>query len=203
MEFKIFGVKFLLSYPLVAIITLLLISDIRGNVLCAILSALCHELGHIIAMHFFGTKLTEIKLSVFDIGIVDVKKQQRNIKAEIIITLSGIFVNFVLFFLSFMLYNVCNFSLLKYFAIANLTLGIFNALPVDSLDGGTALQMILERNFSEKTVYFTTLIISLIIVIPLGFISFMLLLNSPYNFTFMFTEIYLVCVIIFKRKKYF
>ena len=82
-------------------------------------------------------------------------------------------------------------------------MGIFNALPVDSLDGGNAFEMILRRNFSDKTVYFVTLAVSILVVIPLGFFSFFILLNSPYNFTMLFATMYLIGVIIFKRKKNF
>lgn len=203
MEFKLFGIKFNLSYPLVAGLTILLVFDPTGMALCALTASVFHELGHIFAMRFYGTKVKEINFSVFDIGIIDSEKKQRGIKAEIIITLCGVFVNIVLFFISFMLYNVFKFQLLKYFATANLTLGVFNALPVDSLDGGNAVQMILERNFGEKTVYFITLILSLLVVIPLGFLSFMALLKSPYNFTMLFAELYLIGVIMFKKKKYF
>ena len=203
MCFKLFGVKFILSYPLVAGLTLLLIFDPTGMAVCAVFASVCHELGHIVAMKFFGTQITKIKMSVFDINITDIQKFQRGIKAEIIITLAGIFVNIVLFLLSIMLYNSCRLYIFRYFALANLSIGLFNALPVESLDGGNALQLVLQRNFSDRTVYIVTLVVSLLCVIPFGFVSFMALLNSPYNFTMLFATLYLISVIIFKPQKYF
>ena len=203
MNIKLFGVQFTLSYPFIALVTLLLVTDDKGIVICCLLASFCHEMGHIFAMKFFGTKVDKIGLSVFDINIIDTGKAYRGITAEIIITLSGIFVNIVLFLLCYIVYNSYNIYILKYFATANLTLGIFNALPIDSLDGGNALELILRRNFSDKTVYFTTLAISILFVIPLGFLSFFVLLNSPYNFTLLFATLYLIGVIIFKRKKNF
>lgn len=203
MNINLFGVQFNISYPFVALVALLLITDEKGIVLCCLLASFCHEMGHILAMKIFGTKLDRIALSVFDINITDTGKAYRGITAEIIITLAGIFVNIVLFLLCYIVYNSYNIYILGCFATANLTLGIFNALPIDSLDGGNALEIILQRNFSEKTVYFATLIISIIFVIPLGFISFFVLLNSPYNFTLLFATLYLIGVMIFKRKKNF
>ena len=203
MNIKLFGVQFTLSYPFVALVTLLLVTDDKGIVICCLLASFCHEMGHIFAMKFFGTKVDKIGLSVFDINIIDTGKAYRGITAEIIITLSGVFVNIVLFLLCYIVYNSYNIYMLRYFATANLTLGIFNALPIDSLDGGNALELILRRNFSDKTVYFATLAISILFVIPLGFLSFFILLNSPYNFTFLFATLYLIGVIIFKRKKDF
>lgn len=203
MSFKMFGVNLELSYPLAAGLALLLIFDPTGMAACCLAASVCHELGHIFAMKHYNTKIENIKLSVFDINIIDIKQHQRGIKAEIIICLSGVFVNIVLFLLTIAVYNWYNLYILKYFALANLSLGIFNALPVESLDGGNALEMILQRNFSDKTVYFVTLFVSLACVIPLGFTGFMVLLNSPYNFTMLFASLYLISVIIFKRKKYF
>jgi len=203
MNIRLFGVRLYLSYPLAAGLALLLIFDPTGMAVCCLAASFCHELGHIAAMKHFGTKIEDIKLSVFDINIVDVKQQKRDLKAEIVICLAGVFVNIVLFLLTFMLYNWYNLYILRYFALANLSLGIFNALPVESLDGGNALELVLQRNFSDKAVYFITLVVSILFVIPFGFVSFMALLNSPYNFTMLFATLYLISVIIFKKKKYF
>ncbi|MEE0061416.1 MAG: M50 family metallopeptidase [Acutalibacteraceae bacterium] len=203
MNIKLFNVKFYLSYPFVALVTLLLIFDDKGIALCCLLASFFHEMGHIFAMKLFGTKLDSIGLSVFDVNITDTGKPYRGFIAEIIITLAGVFVNIVLFLLCYIVYNNCSIYILRCFAIANLTLGVFNVLPIDSLDGGNALEMILRRNFSDKTVYIVTLLVSILFVIPLGFISFFILLNSSYNFTFLFATMYLIGVIIFKRKKNF
>ncbi|MEE0266267.1 MAG: M50 family metallopeptidase [Acutalibacteraceae bacterium] len=203
MNIRLFDVHFYLSYPFVALVTLLLVFDVKGIVLCCLLASFFHEMGHIFAMKLYGTKVNSIGLSVFDVNITDTGKPNRGFIAEIIITVAGVFVNIVLFLLCCIVYNSFNIYILRCFATANLTLGIFNALPIDSLDGGNALEMILRRNFSDKTVYFVTLLVSVLFVIPLGFISFFILLNSPYNFTFLFATMYLIGVIIFKRKKNF
>ena len=186
MKGKIANIHFKVSFPLVAGITLILVCDTTGVALCGLLACVCHELGHIIAMKSFGTQITEINISVFDVGIVDISQKSRGIIAEMTITLSGVFVNFVLFFLSVIVYNRCKFYIFGYFATANLTLGLFNLLPVETLDGGNALRLILQRNFSEKTVYFVTLIISLACIVPLGYLSYKALMTSRYNFTMLF-----------------
>jgi stage IV sporulation protein FB len=203
MSFELFGIVFNVSYPLTAFVTLLIITDEKGIVICCLLASFFHEIGHILAMRYFGTRVDRIGLSLFDINITDTGNAYRGFSAEIVIALAGIFVNIVLFLLCCIVYNSYNIYILKCFAIANLTLGIFNALPVDSLDGGNAFEMILRRNFSDKTVYFVTLAVSILVVIPLGFISFIILFNSPYNFTMLFATIYLIGVIALKRKKNF
>ena len=198
MEFKMGTVRFRLSFPLVAGITLIMAGDTSGTVICGILACICHETGHIVAMKCFGTKITTVSIYVFDVGITDISKKDRGIVAEIIITLSGIGVNFVLCFLAFIVYNRCKLYIFGYFATANLTLALFNLLPIETLDGGNALKMILQRNFSDKTVYFVTLTISLLCIVPLGYFSYRTLMNSRYNFTMLFATLYLTGAVIGK-----
>lgn len=138
------------------------------------------------------------KTFCFDIGITDISKSRRSITAEITIILSGIFVNLVLSLLSYMLYNESRFYIFRYFALANLTLGLFNALPVETLDGGEALSLILRRYFSEKAVYIITLVLSLAVIVPLGYLSVKALLNSVYNFTLLFAVLYLTGAVVFR-----
>ncbi len=196
MKIKLFNTKITLSYPLVAGLTLVLVLDHTGMAFCCVLSAICHELGHIIAIKYYKAPIKAIKLSAFDINIQDLQKCKRPFKAEIIITLSGIFVNIVLFLLAIIVYNSSNLYIMKYFAMSNLSLGIFNALPVETLDGGNALQLILQRNFSDKAVYVITLTASLLCVIPLGIVGFLVLLRSPYNFTILGSALYLISAIV-------
>ena len=185
MKLKVCGVNIKLSYPLAAGVTLLLVCDTTGAVMCGLCASFMHELGH-------------IRLSVFDIGITDISKSRRSITAEITIILSGIFVNLVLSLLSYMLYNESRFYIFRYFALANLTLGLFNALPVETLDGGEALSLILRRYFSEKAVYIITLVLSLAVIVPLGYLSVKALLNSVYNFTLLFAVLYLTGAVVFR-----
>ncbi|MBQ7522625.1 MAG: site-2 protease family protein [Clostridia bacterium] len=198
MNFKIANVQFTLSYPLVAGITLILVCDTTGIALCSLLACFCHEMGHISAMKLTGTKITEIHISIFEVGIVDISQKNRGIIAEMTITLSGIFVNFLLFFLSLIVYNKSKLSLFGYFATANLTLGLFNLLPIETLDGGNALKLILQRNFTDRTVYIVTLVVSLLLIIPLGYFSYTSLMHSRYNFTMLFATLYLTGAVIFK-----
>ena len=196
MNIKIFDTIITLSYPLMTGLTLILVIDYTGMAFCCILSAVCHELGHILAIKYYNAPIKEINLSVFDINIKDLEKFKRPLKAEIIVTLSGVFVNIVLFLLAIMVYNSSNLYIMKYFAMANLYLGIFNALPVETLDGGNALQIVLQRNFSDKAVYIISTVVSLVFVIPLVIIGFLILLRSPYNFTMFGSALYLISAIV-------
>ena len=110
MNINLFGVQLNISYPFVALLTFLVIADNSGVVLCCLLASFCHEMGHILAMKFFGAKLNHIRLTVFDINITDTGKAYRSAITEIIITLAGIFVNIVLFLLCCIVYNSYNIN---------------------------------------------------------------------------------------------
>ena len=97
MKFKLFGVRLCLSYPLAAGIALLLIFDPTGMAACCLAASVCHELGHKLAMKHYGTGVEKISMSAFDVNITDVQQRKRGLKAELVICLAGVFVNFVLF----------------------------------------------------------------------------------------------------------
>ncbi len=164
-------------------------------------AAFMHELGHIITMSILNTKTNNIKLSVFDININDDFKFKRTLPKELIVILSGIIVNIVLCLISYKVYKATNISAFYSFYMVNMALAFFNILPVDSLDGGNAVFIILLKFFSfEKSEKYLD-IISFVFLLPLAIIGFIILLESKYNFTLLFTSCYLMGIILLKKSK--
>lgn len=182
-----------------AALTVVLTADTTGMCLCCVLAAICHELAHIAAMALQHTEVKRIKVSLFEIDIKDVNKGKRSFIGELIVILSGPIVNIILFVIFSLLFNICNIDLFLKFARANLVLGIFNILPVVSLDGGNALTLCLQRNLQLERTDNIMKIISLFIVVPMGIIGFLILFASPYNFTLLFTSFYLMCIILVRN----
>ena len=98
------------------------------------LSALCHELGHLTALKLVGAKVEQIRLTAFG---AEIRADTRYLSygREIFCTLAGPAVNL---FLAVVLARVTGDYLM---AGANLFLGVFNLLPLPSLDGGRALYL--------------------------------------------------------------
>lgn len=98
------------------------------------LSALCHELGHLTALKLVGAKVEQIRLTAFG---AEIRTDTRYLSygREIFCTLAGPAVNL---FLAVVLARVTGDYLM---AGANLFLGVFNLLPLPSLDGGRALYL--------------------------------------------------------------
>lgn len=87
--------------------------------------------------------------------------------------------------------------------MANLCTGLFNMLPVMSLDGGQLMYVILCRKFSEKSAEKIINITAVIILFPLTVLGFMLLLNSKYNFSLLFVCSYLIASLLCKNNRYY
>ena len=199
MTFQLGKISFEISFPLVALMTAVIIFDTSMSVIICFTSVIAHETGHLLALRHFGSYPKKIKLTLFDIAIIDREKINRSDKAEIIITLAGVTVNFILAGIS---YFFIQNPYMEIFFNTNLTLGLFNSLPIDSLDGGQALFILLSRKFSPFTSMKILDIISFIILIPVAAMGFLVLLQSKYNFTLLLTALYLIAIILLKNTKF-
>ena len=201
MTFKIGQIYFELSYPLVALMTLVIIFDTSMSVMICFVSVVCHESGHILALHHYGAYPRRIKLTLFDIAILDRQKITRKCKDELIISLAGVTVNFILAIISYFFLTIMPNYYIQVFFDTNMTLGLFNLLPIDSLDGGQALLIILENHFSPAKADLILEVISFIILLPVLIMGFLVLLQSKYNFTLLLTALYLIAIILLKNRK--
>lgn len=106
-----------------------------GSVLPLVgLAALCHELGHLGALQLAGARVERFRLTAFG---AEIRADTRYLAywKEIGCTLAGPAMNLAL---ALVLSRVAGDYLL---AGANLLLGVFNLLPIPTLDGGRALQL--------------------------------------------------------------
>ena len=124
--------KLELGWGFAAMLLLALLAG-AGSVLPLVaLSALCHELGHLGALRLAGAKVERFRLTAFG---AEIQADTRYLAygREILCTLAGPAVNLAL---AFLFSRVAGDYLL---AGANLLLGVFNLLPIPSLDGGRTL----------------------------------------------------------------
>lgn len=109
-----------------------------GEVLpLVMLSALCHELGHLAALRLAGVEVERLRLTAFGAEI-QADTRYLSYPRELLCTLAGPAVNLAL---ALLLARVAGDYIL---AGANLLLGVFNLLPVPSLDGGRALHLLVS-----------------------------------------------------------
>ncbi len=200
MRCKLFGISLFISFWLILAITYGIISSGKGQplILICIVSALLHELGHIGFIIRYKEKPSEIIINPFETKIVcnlaDVSNRQ-----DIIITVSGVFVNLIICIISISLYFLLQIHLFFDFSVCNLSLLILNLLPVESTDGGQLLNIFLHRWFTERTVNIICAIISCSFIFPLIIAGVYVLFVSQYNYSLLIVGIYFLIFIINKE----
>ena len=158
------------------------------------MAVIIHECGHLFAMLICKSPPDKIKISLFEIKITNSSRQLNTTRQNIFIIFFGPLVNFI---------YLCNSEFLLPIAMANLCTGLFNILPVMSLDGGQLMYVILCRKFSEKSAERIINITAVIILFPLTVLGFMVLLNSKYNFSLLFVCAYLIASLLCKNNRYY
>lgn len=110
-----------------------------GTVLpLVLLSALCHELGHLFVLWCLHVPVERLTLSPLGAVITAPEQEKLSYGRELLAVLAGPAVNLLL---SLLLARLCKDYL---FAGANAILGVYNLLPIDGLDGGRALFLLLS-----------------------------------------------------------
>lgn len=187
MKFNIKGVNINFKFSFAAVLTLCLLIDKSRISVYSILSATLHECGHLLCFILLKKPPRELCFSVFGMKITK-GKNALSCKEEITAALSGPAVNLFLFLC--MLFN----RKLVVFSAVNLCLGIFNLLPAQPLDGGTALHYVLMyRNKNNRRIEDVFTYVTAVILIISGIF---VLIKSGYNFMLIVVGVY---IIIYKK----
>ena len=202
MKFDFLKIKLDISYLLLSVVAILVITKSFYNFFWCICAVIVHEIGHIIPMCIFGYKPEKIKISLFEISISDTSRHKRSFLQNFFIILLGPFINFICFISFYLLYLYGNDFYLP-IAIANLSVGMFNFIPVLSLDGGQLVYLVLCRKTTESNAERVVDILTFIFIFPLFALGFLLLLKSKYNFSLLFVCVYLIFSLILKNNRYY
>lgn len=181
---KVFGVKLKFGFPFFAFSAFLLIGKMRQLYLLTLIFSLFHEIGHIVAMLYFGVKVREIEFSA---GGICIRRRDcfLDYKHDAVILISGPIVNFALaiVFYALGLYNPF---------VVNLGLFLINMLPLKYLDGGMIISVILfyylspyraEKIINAIAYLFTVLLLLLLVfaliknIVNTSFVFFVIVLS--------------------------
>lgn len=190
MKLRIANLDLYIGYEAIAAMTAVLLLDRDNRVIFCFLAAILHELGHLLMMLFCGVQVRAIRLRLFDVLIQ--ADEAPTFKADVLITLGGVAVNFLF---ALLLYPVG----MKY-ALPHFALGVFNLLPVMSLDGGHLLAIILDKRFSPRIVAITLKVTSFVFLLPLMTAGLYVLLNSGYNYSLLIISVYLIVLLFLKNR---
>ena len=121
-----------------------------------------HEIGHILTGIFLKWKIDKVIITAF--GCVTVFKEylNRSIKEELLIAIMGPIFQIMYFLI---INKIVNYD---WFYAANISLLLFNLLPIIPLDGSKIIHSILDIFLTFKLSHNTVIIISFILTILIG-----------------------------------
>ena len=152
----------------------------QGYLSLAFISAiLIHELGHLIFIFLFRLEVSIIAFKVYGINIRIKENQYVSYHKDLLILIGGSLANF-LFAIILSLFLHSN---LIYFIITNILIAIFNLLPVESLDGGKIIYIILLNIFDYQAAYSISFGISLIFTVAFCVLNFFMIIYGKFNIT--------------------
>lgn len=111
--------------------------DTDGVAPCAFLACLVHELAHILCLYCVGGGIKSIHFTVFGAEIQGESRRKLSYSGELLSVLAGPGINLLL--------AVCTARAGErwhLFSGLNLSLGLFNLLPLPGLDGSRALHIL-------------------------------------------------------------
>jgi stage IV sporulation protein FB len=177
------------NFIYVALLCLVLLLDENGGIFFCFLASVLHEIGHLLVLLILHQPIESVKISVFDIKIKS--NYHLSFKGQFALILSGVVFNFLL--------SLIFFKIIPLFAYANLFIGIFNIMPVSTLDGGQALKLLLNRFINEKKSVIIINIITVIIALPVFTLGILILIKTGYNFSFLALGVYLILTVIYNK----
>ena len=192
------AIKLTVDYFTIAFICILTILCGDSKYPAALISAVCHEIGHLAVMRFYGCNNIDIKINLFNFAISDKLKGTRSYRQDAAIIIAGPAVNLIMTVIFGLLNRCFELEILHNISIISGILCFFNLLPILSTDGGQLLEIALSCRYSLRTVNIVMITLSLLFVIPLACFAFYVLLQSKYNYTLLFSVLYLCFVTLIK-----
>lgn len=200
---RLLGCQVAISFWFVAMLSVTILMDKSGYGIAGVFAAIIHECGHLAAMAGMGGMPKQVTFGMFNIDIVDKKREERSYRQDVIILLAGAGANLIAaLFLWLGEGAFLQIPGLWAAITANLMIGIFNLLPIESLDGGQILYALLSVKFTQRKAGIAVQMISFCILLPMAIVGFLVLLRSKYNFSLLLISCYLMGLLLLKRNIY-
>ncbi len=188
MRFKIKSTNIKISFTFFAVILLVMCFDNNGILLVSLISALFHELIHIVFILLFGGGIEEFSLTLFGGKI----QRKQNLKLsnfkEAIISLCAPATNIIVGALFL-------FSKIQLIGYVNLVIGIFNALPFYDFDGGRGLFYLLSDYLEHSKITRILNVTSVISVSLISSFTVTLFFNKKASVSILLLSVYMVFVL--------
>lgn len=200
--FKIFNIQIRISYFILFILIFSMFFNYFSQILVLISVVLIHELAHCCAGKYFNIQISEIKLFAFG-GVAKSNRDiETNPREEIMIALAGPLSNFLLLALILPIVHLLNIKIegmVQLFLITNLSIGLFNLLPILPLDGGRILRGVIGYYIGVKKA--TTIVIKLGYFLCALLFTIGIYLTIVYNVEYIFLSMVSIYIITSNKKE--
>ncbi len=186
------------------IILLFVVGYINRNlevILISYFAVFLHELAHLLAAVLIGLKPSHITLFAFGVNLKLKNTLVYSIADEILLYLSGPFMNIILAIIGLIFYNKSSYWNIFYYN--NIGLFLFNLLPILPMDGGVILKKVLTRRVGDTAAKKMLKISSVILIVFLLLIEIQLIIVSKFNFSIIYVSIFLTGNLFTNKEKYF
>lgn len=162
------------------------------------ISILIHEISHIIIGKIYKINLKNLRVSIFGFSAQMENTNKNNTKQKILIYLAGPLANLVLvIILNFIKISQEEKVKLIY---TNLSIAVFNLLPINPLDGGNILKEILKTKYKNLKANKLSLLISKVSLATIVF-AYSIIIIKVKNISILALIIYLIYLNAIEEKK--
>jgi len=176
--------KIFISPFFLLIVFLSLISGLFKDVITLFMVIIIHEVGHVITSIMYKWKIKKIDITICGGFITYDEEIDKPFSEEVLIAISGFIFQGLLYLLTSVLhtYNLIDLKTLNLIDKYNLSVFLFNVLPIYPLDGSKILSVFLNMIFPYKKSVKLTNIISIITIIFIVFFFIIFDFNLEYSY---------------------
>ena len=198
MTFKVKGSCVNISFFFFVTVCVALVLDTTDTAVLALCAAALHEGGHLLCMFFYGERPSVFSVAPFGFSIT--RFSVGDYRREMMIAFAGPLANIIAAVVLVVAMFVCHLpQLLKPVAV-NLSLAIFNLLPIEPLDCGRAVRCWLMCRMNTVRAEKTVFVIGALCLVPVAATGFFVLIKSGYNVTLLLASIYLSWLLLKRRE---
>ncbi len=200
MRFNCFGIPFYVSYWTVFLVAFSFVTAGAGQgiILMSLVSTTIHEVGHLVFICIYRGKPQKIGVYFFEVKISSDDNESTWFQ-DLLITFAGIAANGVAAVVALSVNMAVSCGLLMDFFWCNVAIGLLNAFPFVSFDGGQLLLMVLSVFVQEKSALKIVNVASVVLFFPLVLAGIYILFNTRNNFSLLFVSVYLLSIFISKE----
>lgn len=198
MTFKLKGSCVNISFFFFVTVCVALVLDTTDTAVLTLCAAALHEGGHLLCMFIYGERPSHISVAPFGFSIT--RLSAGSYRREMIIAFAGPLANILAAVIMSVIMLVCHIPQLAKPVAVNVSLAVFNLLPIEPLDCGRAVRCWLMCRMNTVRAEKTVFVIGAMCLVPVAATGFFVLIKSRYNITLLLASIYLSWLLLKRRE---